>query len=330
MADTEEAILLADVASMYYEQNLTQEEIAKRIGVSRLLTRSRELGLVQIQIRHPLQTSPELQGALMRRFGLHNAQVLVQDQPGENRLPKLGMLGARYLERILADDMVLGISWGTSMLQLVNALHPLKRLRLDVVQLMGSISANSPDVDGPEIARRLATAYGANCYYLHAPLLVQSTEVRDALLQERTVRTTLDMMNRMDVALVGIGAVRGPSSGLFRAGYLSEQELASIRLHGAVGDVCGHYFDAQGATCRLELHDRIISAPPEALRQMRYVIGIASGTSKAEALLGAMRARLITVAITDEECAKAVLALDDAAPLSVAEAVRFPDAVTPR
>jgi deoxyribonucleoside regulator len=335
MPDTEEAILLADVASMYYEQNLTQEEIAKRIGVSRsgvsrLLTRSRELGLVHIQIRHPLQTSQELQGELMRRFGLHDAQVLMQNQPGENLLSKLGMLGARYLERILDEDMVLGISWGTSMLQLVNALHPVRRLRLDVVQLMGSISANSPDVDGPEIARRLATAYGANCYYLHAPLLVQSTAVRDALLQERTVKTTFEMMHRMDVALVGVGAVRGASSGLFRAGYLGEQELASIRVHGAVGDVCGHYFDAQGATCQLELHDRIISAPPAVLRQLPYVIGIAGGTSKAEALLGAMRARLVTVVITDEECVKAALALDDAMPLHVPPAPDAAEAVTPR
>lgn len=316
MSDTEDIILLADVASMYYEQNLTQEEIAKKVGVSRsgvsrMLTRSREVGLVQIQIRHPLQTSQELQHELIKRFGLHDAQVLVQSQPGENTLPKLGMIGARYLENYLEDGMVVGISWGTSMLQLVNALHPLKRLRLDVVQLMGSISANSPDVDGPEIARRLSAAFGANCFYLHAPLLVKSSSVRDALLQERTVSATFEMMQRMDVAVVGIGAVSGVSSGLFRAGYLTEQELLSIRQQGAVGDVAGHYFTLQGATCRLELHERILSATPETMRQIPRVIGIASGTSKAEALLGAMRARQVTIAITDEECAKEVLALND-------------------
>jgi len=317
MADTEEEILLADVASMYYEQNLTQEEIAKRIGVSRsgvsrLLTRSRDLGLVQIQIRHPLQTSTELQHEFIQRFGLRDAHILILRNPGENPLPKLGMLCARYLERILADGMTVGISWGTSILQLVDSLRPERRLGLDIVQLMGSISANSPDVDGPEIARRMAAAYGAHCYYLHSPLLVKNAMVRDALLQERNMRTSFEMMARMDVALMGVGAVRASSSGLFRAGYLNEAELTSIREQGAVGDVCGRYFDIQGAISALDLHERIIAVEPLMMRRIPHAIGIAGGASKAEALLGAMRAKLLTVAITDEESAKAVLALDNA------------------
>ena len=332
MLDAEDELLLAEVASLYYEQNLTQEEIAKRIGisrsgVSRLLTRSRELGLVQIQIRHPLQVSSELQQELVRRFGLRDAQVLVSSKPGESTLPKLGMLAARYLDRILEDGMTVGISWGTSMLQVVNAVHAARRLRLDVVQLMGSISATSPDVDGPEIARRLATAYGAHCYYLHAPLLVKSAAVRDALLQERNMRKSFEMMARMDAALVGIGAVRAAASGLFRAGYLNEDELASIREQGAVGDVCGRYVDLSGNTCTLELHDRIVGASLETLRRVPLAVGVVGGVSKSEALLGAMRAGLISVVITDEDCAKEVLERDTAQPLPHDRAPRPAEAV---
>lgn len=316
MIDPEDELMLAEVASMYYEQNLTQEEIAKRIGisrsgVSRLLTRSRELGLVQVQIRHPLQVNVELQQELAQRFHLRDAQVLMLHQPGENTLPKLGMLAARYLDRMLQEGMTVGISWGTSMLQVVNAAHPARRMKLDVVQLMGSISATSPDVDGPEIARRLAATYGAHCYYLHAPLLVKSATVREALLQERNMRKSFEMMERMDVALVGVGAVRAAASGLFRAGYLNEQELASVREQGAVGDVCGRYFDIDGQMCTLELHDRIVGTLPETLRRVPLSIGVAGGNSKSEALIGAMRSQLINVVITDEECARELLARDD-------------------
>ncbi len=316
MHDMDNELMLAEVASMYYEKNQTQEEIARtmgisRSGVSRLLTRCRELGLVQIQIRHPLQTSAPLQQELVRRFGLRDAQVLILHQPGADPLPKLGMLAARYLDRVLENDMTVGISWGTSMLQVVNALRPTQRLRLDVVQLMGSISATSPDVDGPEIARRFAAAYGAHCYYLHAPLLVKSAAVHDALVQERNMRRTYEMMERIDVALVGVGAVRGPASGLFRAGYLNEGELASIREQGAVGDVCGRYFDANGVMCNLELHSRLIGAQPETMRRVPLSVGVAAGARKAEALLGAMRAGLVTIPIMDEECAKEILARDD-------------------
>jgi len=316
MFDPENELMLAEVASMYYEQNLTQEEIAKAIGisrsgVSRLLTRSRELGLVQIQVRHPLQTSQSLRQDLIARFNLRDAQVLVVDQPGVNLLPKLGLLTVRYLERVLENGMTVGISWGTSILEVVNALYPSRRLQLDIVQLMGSISANSPDVDGPEIARRFAAAYGAHCYYLHAPLLVRDSAVRDALVQERNMRHTYEVMARMDIALVGVGAVRGPASGLFRAGYLNETELASIREQGAVGDVCGLYFDASGGIRNLELHNRRIGVQPETLRQVPLTIGVAGGSHKAEALLGALRAGLVKVPITDEECAKELLKRDN-------------------
>lgn len=302
---------------MYYEQNLTQEEIAKavgisRSGVSRLLTRSRELGLVQIQVRHPLQTSSSLQHELISRFGLRDAQVLVMHSPGTDSLPKLGMLAARYLERVLENNMTVGISWGTSMLQVVNAIRPAQRLRLDVVQLMGSISATSPDVDGPEIARRFASAFGAHCYHLHAPLLVQNALVREALVQERNMRRTYEMMARMDVVVVGVGAVRASSSGLFRAGYLNEGELASIREQGAVGDVCGRYFAASGAMCDLDLHKRLIGVQAETIQHTPISIGVAGGAQKAEALLGAVRAGLVNTLITDEECAKDLLDRDDA------------------
>ena len=317
MFDADNEFMLAEVASMYYEQNRTQEEIARAIGisrsgVSRLLTRCRELGLVQIQVRHPLQTSGPLQQELVRRFGLRDAQVLVVHQPDVDTLPKLGMLAARYLERVLENSMTVGISWGTSMLQVVNALHSLHRLRLDVVQLMGSISATAPDVDGPEIARRFAAAFGAHCYYLHAPLLVTSPMVRDALVQERNMRRTYEKMATMDVALVGVGAVRGSASGLFRAGYLNEAELASIREQGAVGDVCGRYFEANGAIANLELHSRLIGVDAETLRRVPLSIGVVGGVRKAEALLGALRAGLLNIPITDEECAKEVLERDDA------------------
>lgn len=316
MLDLEDELMLADVASMYYEQNLTQEEIARTIGisrsgVSRLLGRCRELGLVQIQIRHPLQTSSTLQDELISRFDLRDAQVLVLRQPNSDPLPKLGMLAARYLDHIVQDGMAVGISWGTSMLQVVSALHAARRMQFDVVQLMGSISATSPDVDGPEIARRLAAAYGARCYYLHAPLLVHSAAVREALVQERNMRRTFEVMARMDVALLGVGAVRGVSSGLFRAGYLSEAELASIRAQGAVGDVCGRYFTASGTLCDLELHSRLVGAGPDTIRRVPLTIGVVGGVHKAEALLGALRAGMVNVPILDEACAREVLERDD-------------------
>jgi len=310
----DELLLLAEIATLYYEENLTQDEIARRLrvsrsSVSRLLARSRELGLVDIVVHHPLQTSGELRQELITRYGLDDALVLIESSPQEYVLDRLGALAARYIDRQLADGMTVGISWGTSMLRVVTAAHPVSRRRLNVVQLMGSISANSPDVDGPEIARRFAALYGARCYYLHAPLLVSSPAVRDALLSERGMQETIAMMGQMDMALVGVGAASVSGSGLVRAGYLNEQELAALRAQGAVGDVSGYFLDQAGNVCPLELHERLVAVPLELLRRTPRVIAVAAGSAKAAALLAAVRSGLVHTVITDEACAKDMLAL---------------------
>ena len=248
----DDVYLLTEVASLYYEENYTQEQIAKvmgvsRSGVSRMLTRSRELGLVDIHVHHPLRTSVPLRDELIHAFNIQDAQVL--------------------------------------------------------------LSTSSPDIDGPEIARQLANTYGGRCYYLHAPLLVADPIVRDGLLKERSLRRSFQMMEQMDMALVGIGGARPEASGLFRAGYLSENELQVIRSQGAVGDMCGCYFDIDGRICDIEMLNRTIAVSFDTLRKVPLVIAVAAGVAKTEAILGALRTGIIKVLVTDEPCARAVLNL---------------------
>lgn len=319
--ENDDIYLLAEVASLYYEENYNQEQIAKMIGVSRsgvsrLLTRSRELGLVDIHIHHPLRTSVPLREELMKQFGLEDAQVLLSTSPDESILSRIGALGARYLDRCIQqstsptskETRTIGISWGTSMLEMLKALRPRRRLPLNIVQLMGSIGTTYlPDSDGPEIARQLANAYGGRCYYLHAPLLVADPLVRDGLLQERNLHQTFEVMEQMNMAVAGIGGASSEASGLYRAGYLSKEELRVIRSQGAVGDICGWYFDIQGHICNTEMLNRTIAVSFETLRRVPLVITIAAGVAKTAAVLGGLRTGIVKVLITDEACARAVL-----------------------
>jgi DNA-binding transcriptional regulator LsrR (DeoR family) len=319
--ESDDIYLLTEVASLYYEENYTQEQIAKvigvsRSGVSRLLTRSRELGLVDIHVHHPLRSSAELRDALMRMFGLQDAQVLLSASTDESILSHVGALAARYTDRRIQESQsspanvisTIGISWGTSMFEMLNSLRPRRRLPLNVIQLMGSVDTSStPDIDGPEIARRLADAYGARCYYLHAPLLVADAIVCNGLLKEHSLRRSFEMMEQMDMALVGIGGARPEASGLFRAGYLGENELQAIRSQGAVGDICGCYFDINGQLCATEMLSRTITVPFERLRKVPQVIAVAASVAKTAAILGALRTGVVKALITDEPCARAIL-----------------------
>ncbi|MBV9228943.1 MAG: hypothetical protein JOZ18_06490, partial [Chloroflexi bacterium] len=152
-------------------------------------------------------------------------------------------------------------------------------------------------------------AYGGRCYYLHAPLLVADDTIRRGLLEERSLRRSFQMMEQMSMALVGIGGTRPKASGLFRAGYLGENELEAIRSQGAVGDMCGCYFNMNGQLCPTDMLTRTIAVSFETLRKVPLVIGVAAGLEKSQAILGALHTGVPKVLITDESCARAILQL---------------------
>lgn len=320
MQENDDIYQLSEVASLYYEENYTQERIAKVLGlsrsrISRMLIRSRVLGLVNIQVYHSIPTSPVLREELMRLFGLKDVEVMASTALEEPVLNQVGALAARYLDRYIQERRTgsrqvrtIGISWGTSLLAMLRALHPLRHVPVRVVQLVGSIDGSgSLEVNSPEIARRLAAAYGGECCYVHAPLLVADATIRNGLLKERSLSRTFQIMEQMDMAIVGIGGAHRGASGLVEVGYLGENELTLLQRQGAVGDICGYYFDRGGRLCVNDLQCRTIAVPLETLHKVPFVLAVASGASKAEAVLGALRTGIINALVTDEKCALELL-----------------------
>ena len=308
--------LLAQVASLYYESNLTQADISQRMGtsrstVSRLLQEARETGLVEITIHYPWKRSPEVEQQLLQHFHLREARVLVgQDRLYEEILHGLGELAARYIESVLVEGTILGISWGTAVYSTVQALRPDRGLPITVVQMIGAVGTGNPQIDGPDLARQLANMYGGEHRYLHAPLIVEEAHVREVLLQEPGIRETLSLARRADMALVGIGSLVPEVSSLLRAGYADREALTRLRAQGAVGDVCARHYDAQGRVLDIELNQRIVGVELEALHDIEQVIGVAGGGAKAEAILGALRGGHVNVLVTDDLAACELLRLD--------------------
>lgn len=307
--------LLAQVASMYYEDNLTQDEIARQIGtsrstVSRMLQEAREAGVIEIAIHYPWKTVPEIEQDLVARFHLRQARILRgRGRPYEEILRGLGVLAARYMESILVEGTILGISWGAAVYSTVRALRPDRRLPITVVQMVGAVGEGDPLIDGPDLARLFASIYGGEYRYLHAPLIVEDAHAREVLLREPRICETLSLARRAEVALVGIGAPAPEVYSLLRAGYLDREALAQLQAQGVVGDICARHYDAQGRVLDIELNRRIVGIDLEALHDIQQVIGVAGGEAKAEAILGALRGGHVNVLITDDATARKVLAL---------------------
>jgi deoxyribonucleoside regulator len=319
----EDRLQLADVARRYYLEDLTQEQIAQGIGVSRsqvsrMLKVARERGIVEIRIHHPLQTAPELQDRLLAALPLSDTLVLAaakESRSGSHNrdasdevVRQLGALAARYLDERIADHDIVGVGWGSTVYHVVTSGYFRRKQGITVVQLMGSLGGATPDIDGGQLATRLGRALGGNVYYLQAPMVVTDAGVRAGLLRDQHIRKTLEMARRASVLLVSVGAVTH-ASGIFRAGYLNETDLEYIQGQGAVGDICGVYFRQDGSPCSLELEERTIAAGGDAMRRTALRVGVGWGAAKALPSIGAIRAGLINTLVTDEECARAMLAI---------------------
>ena len=325
--------LLAYIAALYFEDGLTQEEIARRTGysrsaVSRLLTEARQRGIVEIRVNFPVNRARPLEHRIQEEFSLRECLVITAgslDYPKMLRL--LGRAGAAYLEEHLPDHGILGVSWGTAVYEIASALRVRYSPRIQVVQMIGALGGGDPLIDGPELARALAQTLGATYSTLNAPFIVEDAGARSALMADHNIMQAIEQAQRADFAIVGIGSVEPELSSFVRAGYLSADEVLAIQGKGAVGDICGSHFDITGAILDIDINRRIIGIElPRLCRSGCTVLGVAGGERKGSAILGALRGGFIDVLVTDAAAAQSLLPFVGKDPLSHHDPGRPPHA----
>jgi len=316
--DDQRLAILAQVASLYYEDGMNQNEVAAIMGysrshISRILAEARREGIVEIHVHHPLERVAALEQRLVDQFGLQEVRVLKSNGvPYSQMLRRLGALGAGLLAQKVNPNSILGISWGTALYEVGNMLAPIDYPDVKVVQLIGSATSRDHQVDGPGLARAFSMQFGGQYYTMPAPWLVGDKQIRDALMKERRMQEVLDLTKKVDIALVGIGTVDPRLSSLVRAGYLSIEEAEQIQAMGAVGDVCGHYFDIQGNLMEIPVAGYAFGTEADTLQAISLTIGVAGGAVKAPGILGALRSKLVNSLVTDDAAARIVLELCEA------------------
>ena len=83
-------------------------------------------------------------------------------------------------------------------------------------------------------------------------------------------------------------------------------EIAEIQAVGAVGEMLGHFFDANGQRLETALTARTIAASVENA-DMSRIVGLAGGISKAEAIRAVLKSGRLYGLITDERTAKTLV-----------------------
>jgi len=310
--------LLSEIAELYYNKGLSQQEIGRRVKlsrptISRLLLEARDLHIVEININHVIPTAIALEEKLSERFPLRSAHVLERgSSTDEAAFRNLGRLGAGVLTAAVPDGMILGLSWGTTVHAVIEALRPTRLPNVKVVQLLGGAGAPYHSIDGPEQVRRAKEMFGAQHYYLNAPMLVDHPEVAAALREDHSIKEVLQLARQSHVALVGIGSIIPELSTQYHSGYISYDRLRMLDQQGVVGAICTSYFNIKGEHVREPwCEECAIGISWDELCRVPTVIAIAIGKRKAPAILGALRSGVVHILVTDDATAEEVLRLDD-------------------
>jgi DNA-binding transcriptional regulator LsrR (DeoR family) len=304
--------LLYKIAKAYYEDGFTQGQIGKRFGisrikVSRLLQQARQEKLVQITVISPEDSNADFERELESTYGLDEAVVI---SPSSAEKPvvttELGPAAVDCLLRCLQGGEVLSVSWGSTLLSVVDALPVKHWPDMTVVQVMGGLGRPEAEVHGNDIARRMAQAFGARPRLISAPGIVASKMVRDSLLADPQISDTMALSAKSDVAMVGIG-VPAPDSVVMQAGTILAEEVEQLKARGAVGDVALRFFDKDGQPIKHEINDRIIGLDLDQIQRIPRVIGVAGGAEKFEVIRAALRGKFINVLVTDDRIAARLL-----------------------
>jgi DNA-binding transcriptional regulator LsrR (DeoR family) len=298
------------VARMYFEDGLSQADIAARLSVSastvsRLLSEARESGIVRFELRAPMPESAlgeELAAALALR------RVVVAPGDGDSRAAIIPAALDELADHALAPGQVLALGWGRALWE-VSGSRQLALTGVHVVPAVGGMEETEPPFQGNEIVRRAAEHGGAVAHLLHAPALPNAT-LRRALLDDPAIEAVLGLWDRLDAAIVGIGVPPG-QPGSFLPSYVTS--IAARRaLRTAAGDIATRYFDLAGTPVTYPGEERLLAVSREQLQAAGTVIGVAAGAEKVRPIVAAGRARMLHVLVTDAATAAAALELAQA------------------
>ena len=300
---------LINVSKLYYYENKTQQEIAhglgrSRVAVTRMLRAAQLRGIVQIHIDDGEEDS-SVERRFKARFGLKKA-VLVKDdsRPGDNALL---LEAARYIEQTIQDGDIIGLGWGAAVAGVVDHMTGKKKKNAVVVPVIGGVNETEHIYNLNELAQTTAKKMQCRHHLLYAPIIVTQKETRDAIMSDSTVASVCGYWSKLDVLVVGIGALKSKMPEALRE-YLIKNPMDFEQL-GVSGEICYNMFDQQGNNIITSMDNSLIRISYNDIKETPLTIAVAWGDAKVLAIISALNSGAVDVLVTYEKTALRMLAL---------------------
>lgn len=312
-----EVSLATRAAWLSYLGGLTQEEIAGRLGVSRikvnrLVALAHKQGLVRTFVDGEIAECVQLEEQLKERFGLTFCEVVPVIDEVDLPLVELAAGGARFLMSALSRPnlKVIGVGHGRTLAAVVDALPSLTPTDVRFVSLLGSLTRNAA-ANPFDVIHRLADKVAAESYFLPVPFAADSSEDKAVLVAQKSVRDVLELARSAGLMIVGIGEISARAH-LTSTGMVTACEHAELEAAGAAGEVLGLFVDINGRAVEADINARTIGLKFDDLAD-KEVVAVAGGVGKEKAISAVLVSGVLTGLVTDEVTAQQIIraAADD-------------------
>lgn len=311
-------------AWLYYNQGLTQKDVAERLGVSRstvirMLDEAMKRSEVQIWISEGVESCVELAIQLEKAYGLDEAVVVPtpRDSSADALAGAVGLALGQFLSDVIQDDMTIGVGWGRTMTASLSSFRPTRHSNVKVVSLLGGIVAVH-QTNPIDFTWRFAGQLGAECYMFLAPLLVDTVATKRALIDKCGLDTIYNLAENLDLAVVSCGDI-GPHSTSLSEGFISKKELDRLIASGCVCDTMFNFLDEEGRSVDHALNERVMSIDLDTLKKAKHIVLSSGGSHRAVAIRATIRRIGCNTLITDETAAKELLRLAASQPATAPE-----------
>jgi dihydroxyacetone kinase-like protein len=298
---------------LYYEDGMTQGDIADVMGISRAtvnsyLAEARERGIVNISIEPARLASLTVAQELKRHFGLADCLVVPSDDNARPLIDRLGVAGAQVLQKLVKSGDTIAVAWGRTVLAIGERASVPGLQDVTVVQATGGTRASFAYT--PELcAAAIAGAVNGRLVNISAPAIVSAGDIRDMLLRETLIEGQFQALSGANKALFGVSSLR-PNSTIHTSGFFESVSLQQYLAKDAVGVVAGRFIDGQGRPIAGPLDDRTIGISLDMLKNIGLRIAVAGGFDKVPAILAALRGGYVSVLITDAATGRGILNAD--------------------
>jgi len=307
MADHEEIKKIVQIAWQYYEQKLTQQEIADSLGISRptvakLLKEAVKKNIVSIKIIDPFSVNSDLSLQLQDCLGLANC-IVVPGKIDNNDLIRrnIALAAINYLYKVIKPGDIVGVGWGRTLYKISEYIEPHQIKDVILIPLLGGIGQVKQSLQVHNIIQKISESLECEWVQYHMPGVLDHKGLRNQLINNSETKNVIKYWGKLNKAVVGIGESPLSPDVIFKD-TLSSYESEKLIMENAVGDICMRFYDRDGTPVDY-IHHEVMSITLGELIKVPDVIAVAGGNQKVDAIIGASHAGYINVLITDENTA---------------------------